>query len=122
MIALTTATMILVIFAQRLMLFGSPGGFIIGQIMMAVPVGMALGLQGAMVVEIFPLKTRVTSLSFAYSVTLALTGGLAPLVATWLIERMNQPLASAFYIMALGAVGLALMAPMQETNQRPLDG
>jgi len=122
MIALTVATMVLVIFAQRLMLFGSPEGFILGQIMMAVPVGMALGLQGAMVVEIFPLKTRVTSLSFAYSVTLALTGGLAPLVATWLIERMNQPLASAFYIAALGAVGLALMAPMQETNQRPLDG
>ncbi len=36
---------------------------------------MALGLQGAMVVEIFPLRTRVTSLSLAYSVTLALAGG-----------------------------------------------
>jgi len=84
-------------------------------------VGMALGLQGAMVVEIFPLRTRVTSLSFAYSVTLALTGGLAPLIATWLIERLHQPLASAFYIMTLGLVGLALIVPMQETNGHSLD-
>ena len=121
MLALTTVIMGVVFFAQRFMLFGSPAAFTLGQVMMAVPVGMALGLQGAMVVEIFPLRTRVTSLSFAYSVTLALTGGLAPLIATWLIEGLNQPLASAFYIMALGAVGLLLIFPMQETNGRSLD-
>ncbi len=121
MLALTMVTMALVVFAQRFMLFGSPTAFTLGQVMMAVPIGMALGMQGAMVVEIFPLKTRVTSLSFAYSVTLALTGGLAPLIATWLIEGLDQPLASAFYIIALGVVGLALMYPMQETNRRPLD-
>ena len=46
-----------------------------GQLLLAVPIGMALGLQGAMVVEIFPLRTRVTSMSFAYSITLALAGG-----------------------------------------------
>ena len=63
---------------------------------------MALGLQGAMVVEIFPLRTRVTSMSFAYSITLALAGGTAPLVATWLIDTMQQPLAPAFYVMLYG--------------------
>jgi MHS family proline/betaine transporter-like MFS transporter len=82
---------------------------------------MALGLQGAMVVEIFPLRTRVTSMSFAYSITLALAGGTAPLVSTWLIERLNQPTAPAFYIMAYGVVGLAIMLPMRETNERRLD-
>ena len=81
---------------------------------------MALGLQGAMVVEIFPLKTRVTSMSFAYSITLALAGGTAPLVSKW-FERMGYPLAPAFYIMLYGAIGLALMLPMKETNQRSLD-
>jgi hypothetical protein len=49
-----------------------------------------------MVVEIFPLRTRVTSMSVAYSVTLALAGGTAPLVATWLIDTMKQPLAPAY--------------------------
>jgi MHS family proline/betaine transporter-like MFS transporter len=107
--------------AIGLMLFGNPHAFTGGQILMAVPVGMALGLQGAMVVEIFPLRTRVTSMSFAYSVTLALAGGTAPLVSTWLIERLGHPTAPAFYIMAYGVVGLAIMLPMRETNERRLD-
>ena len=88
---------------------------------MAIPLGMALGLQGAMVVEIFPLRTRVTSMSVAYSVTLALAGGTAPMVATWLIDTLGQPLAPAFYIMLYGIIGLAIMWPMKETNTRPLD-
>ena len=92
-----------------------------GQILLAVPIGMALGLQGAMVVEIFPLRTRVTSMSFAYSITLALAGGTAPLVSTWLIQALGHPLAPAFYIMLYGVVGLAIMWPMTETNTRALD-
>ncbi len=103
------------------MLYGAPIGLHLGQIMLAVPLGMALGLQGAMVVEIFPLRTRVTSMSFAYSITLALAGGTAPLVSTWLIETLGQPLAPAYYIMVYGVIGLALMWPMQETNTQALD-
>jgi MFS transporter, MHS family, proline/betaine transporter len=121
MIALTIATMLLIYTALKLMLYGSPEYFIAGQLLMALPLGMALGLQGAMLVEIFPLRTRITSMSLAYSVTLALAGGTAPLVAAWLIERFDQPLAPAYYIMLYGAVGLALMWPMQETNARRLD-
>ena len=64
----------------------------------AVPLGMALGLQGAMVVELFPLRTRVTSMSFAYSITLALAGGTAPLVSTWLIDALRpQPRARVLH-------------------------
>jgi MHS family proline/betaine transporter-like MFS transporter len=104
-----------------MMLYGAPREFIFGQMLLAVPIGMALGLQGAMVVEIFPLRTRVTSMSFAYSVTLALAGGSAPMVSSWLIETLHYPLAPAFYIMLYGVLGLAIMWPMAETNTRPLD-
>jgi MFS transporter, MHS family, proline/betaine transporter len=120
MLILTVATMILVYPALWLMLYGTPWQFAVGQILLAVPLGMALGLQGAMVVEIFPLRTRVTSMSFAYSVTLALAGGTAPLVSTWLVERLGQPLAPAWYIMLYGAIGLALIGSMKETNTRTL--
>jgi MHS family proline/betaine transporter-like MFS transporter len=121
MLALTFAVMCVIYVALRLMLYGAPREFILGQILLAVPIGMALGLQGAMVVEIFPLRTRVTSMSFAYSITLALAGGTAPLVSTWLIEKLGHPLAPAYYIMLYGAIGLALMWPMKETNARALD-
>lgn len=120
MLVLTLATMSLVYPALRLMLYGAPQQFLVGQFLLAVPLGMALGLQGAMVVEIFPLRTRVTSMSFAYSITLALAGGTAPLVSAWLIQRFSVPLAPAYYVILHGVVGLALIWPMQETNNRTL--
>ncbi len=121
MIWLTLATMALVYFALRIMLYGAPTEFMFGQILLAIPLGMALGLQGAMVVEIFPLRSRVTSMSLAYSVTLALAGGTAPLMSTWLIKTFGEPLLPAFYIMLFGLIGLAIMIPMKETNGRSLD-
>lgn len=119
-LVLTATTMSLIYPAFRLMLYGTTWQFVFGQILLALPIGMALGLQGAMVVEIFPLRTRVTSMSFAYSITLALAGGTAPLVSAWLIETLGQPLAPAYYVMLHGVIGLSLMWPMQETNARTL--
>jgi MHS family proline/betaine transporter-like MFS transporter len=121
MLILTLAIMALIYPVFQLMLSGTPLQFVLGQVLLAVPIGMALGLQGAMVVEIFPLRTRVTSMSIAYSITLALAGGTAPLVSTWLIETLGRPLAPAYYVLLHGAIGLALIWPMQETNSRALD-
>jgi MHS family proline/betaine transporter-like MFS transporter len=121
MLFLTGATVLGVFAAQRMLLYGSTRDFIWGQVLVAIPTGLGLGMQGAMVVEIFPLRTRVTSLSFAFSVAIALTGGIAPLVSTWLVERLNQPLAPVFCITALAVFGLFVLLPMAETNPRALD-
>jgi MHS family proline/betaine transporter-like MFS transporter len=121
MLILTVVIMALIYPAFRMMLFGTPLEFVLGQVLLGVPIGMALGLQGAMVVEIFPLRTRVTSMSIAYSLTLAAAGGTAPLVSAWLIQTLGQPLAPAYYVILHGAIGLALIVPMKETNQRSLD-
>jgi len=121
MLTLTVAMLAVVYVSMRMMLHGSPFVFAMGQTVLAVPIGMALGLQGAMVVEIFPLRTRVTSMSFAYSITLALAGGSAPFVSTFLIKAFGNPMAPAYYVMTYGLVGLALMLPMKETNARSLD-
>jgi MFS transporter, MHS family, proline/betaine transporter len=121
MLTLTVAMLALIYASLHLMLVGSPLVFGLGQALLAVPIGMALGLQGAMVVEIFPLRTRVTSMSFAYSITLALAGGSAPFVSTWLIKVSHNPMVPAYYIMLYGVIGLALMLPMKETNSRSLE-
>ena len=122
MMSLTVVMMALAYPALHIMLHGTKTEFMLGQVMLAIPLGMALGLQGAMVVEIFPLAARVTSMSIAYSITLALAGGTAPLVSTWMIDEMHWATESpAFYIMVYGAIGLAIMWPMAETNGRSLD-
>ena len=121
MLGLQILVMALIYPTLKLMIFGPPTSFLLGQALLAVPLGMALGLQGAMLVEIFPLRTRVTSMSIAYSVTLALSGGASPLISAWLIQRFQDPLLPVYLILAHGGLGLALMAPMAETNGRPLD-
>jgi MFS transporter, MHS family, proline/betaine transporter len=121
MIGLTLLMMAVLHFGLKLMLNGTPAMFMVGQMMIAIPLGMALGLQGSMVVEIFPLRTRVTSMSFAYGATLALSGGIVPLIATWLIDRAGSPMAPAYFVMIYGVIGLPIMLAMRETNQRSLD-
>jgi MHS family proline/betaine transporter-like MFS transporter len=120
MIALTLVGGGLFYFGFGKLLAGSGSDFMIGQIMLAVPLGMALGLQGAMVTEIFPLRTRVTSMSLAYSITLVLSGGIAPFIATWMIEGLHQPIGPVIYTFVYGIIGLAVMWKMAETNQRSL--
>jgi MFS transporter, MHS family, proline/betaine transporter len=121
MIVLTVVEIAIFYFALKLMLYGPPNEFMIGQMLLGVVLGMALGLQGAMVVEIFPLRTRVMSMSLAYSITLALAGGMAPFVATWLIDFAHEPAYIAYYAMIYGVIGLMIMWPMKETNQLALN-
>jgi MHS family proline/betaine transporter-like MFS transporter len=122
MLILTMVTVLFIIPALRMMLEGTASQFMVGQMLLALPLGMALGLQGAMLVEIFPLRSRVTSMSVAYSLTLALAGGTAPLVSAWLIDTLGHPLAPAYYIILHGVIGIAVMWPMSETNTNALDG
>jgi MHS family proline/betaine transporter-like MFS transporter len=99
MITLQIVAMAAVVPALHIMTSGSVTTFMLGQIILAIPLGMALGLQGAMLVEIFPLRTRVTSMSIAYSVSLALAGGAAPLVSKWLNATFHDPLVPAYYVL-----------------------
>ena len=121
MIGVQLAAMAAIYPAVRIMLHGTAAEFMLGQTMLAVPLGMALGLQGAMLVEIFPLRSRVTSMSIAYSVALALSGGAAPLISAWLIKHYGNPYLPIYFILAYGLIGLAIMAPMRETNGRSLE-
>lgn len=121
MLILTVVGMAVTFVALPHLLEGSPWEFWYAQVLLAIPFGMALGLHGAMLVEIFPLRTRVTSMSFAYSVTLTLSGAIAPIVSIWLLDIVHSPTAPAFYIALYGVVGLAVLLPMKETNARRLD-
>jgi MHS family proline/betaine transporter-like MFS transporter len=121
MIGLQLAMLAAIYPALDAMLTGSETMFMFGQWMLGVPLGMALGLQGAMAVEIFPLRSRVMSMSVAYSAALALSGGVAPLISQWLIDTYGQLQLPAYFVMIYGVVGLLIMLPMKETNQRSLD-
>ncbi len=52
----------------------------------------------ALLAEMLPIKIRYTGLSVSYNISLALFGGTAPLIATWLIKSTGNILMPAFYL------------------------
>jgi MFS transporter, MHS family, proline/betaine transporter len=59
----------------------------VGQLAMAVPVGLVYGVQGAMVAELLPKGVRCMVFSVAYSLAMALFAGTVPMLSVWMIKR-----------------------------------
>ena len=58
----------------------------------------------AMMVELFPTRTRYTGVAIGYNVAQALLGGTAPLLATGLIRWTGDDLAPAWYLTAAAVI------------------
>ena len=100
---------------------GSPAMFFAGLVVMGVPLAMHLGIQGALVVELFPVASRVMSMSFSYSITLALVGGTAPLLYTWMVTKNGIVWGPEIWLGILGVLSLAALIQMRDTTDKRLD-
>jgi MFS transporter, MHS family, proline/betaine transporter len=70
--------------------------------------------------ELFATRVRSSGYSIGYNVSVAVFGGTAPYVATWLVDRTGNELAPAFYVIAAAIITLATVLTMRETAARPL--
>ena len=99
---------------------GDDGIILVGLVIFAVLIGMAQGPTPAMMTELFPPEVRLTGIGIGYNVTLALFGGTAPLISTWLISATGTTIAPAFYLMAAAAISLVgafgLPGPQTQTT------
>jgi len=81
-------------------------------------------IQGAMPVamaELFPARLRYSAMAIGYNITLAIFGGTAPLVATWLIKTTGSLAAPAWYLVAIAAITFTVtmtIRPHRETEAR----
>ena len=98
----------------------------------ATPVGLALGylLVGGAIAcfvlpsflsELFPTRVRSTALALTYGLASALLGGTAPLLDSLLVRRTGNPLAPAWYAVAVTAAAATALVPARETAFRPLE-
>jgi MHS family proline/betaine transporter-like MFS transporter len=71
-------------------------------------------------VELFAARVRSSGYSIGYNVSVALFGGTAPYIATWLVDRTGNDLAPALYVIAAAVVTLATVLTMRETAAQPL--
>ncbi|RUR88790.1 MFS transporter [Pectobacterium versatile] len=77
-------------------------------------VGLSVGVVGGVpyvMVRAFPAAVRFSGISFSYNVSYAIFGGLAPVFVTLIMKA--TPMAPAFYVLTLAAVGLLLGVYLQ---------
>lgn len=100
---------------------GSLWAIILGQCLFAVLVAIVGAVAPAAMAELFPTEIRYTAFGVAYNLAVALFGGTAPLVATWLISTTGNEISPAFYLGVAGVVsGLTVIFAMPESAHQPL--
>lgn len=93
---------------------------VLNQLVWAVPLAFYSGAGPAAIAEIFPTNVRYVTLSTGYNIAVAIFGGFAPTIATYLIQATGNPLAPAFYVMASAVLSLIVMISIRETYDQPL--
>jgi MFS family permease len=102
----------------------SPGLFIatIG-VLMAFH-AMATGAAIVFITSVFPAAVRTAGLSISYTVGVALFGGTAQIVFTWIIGTTGDKFSWIWYVVAMGVVSVlgttALKPPHTPTSASPL--
>jgi MHS family proline/betaine transporter-like MFS transporter len=93
---------------------------IVVQLVLALAIAVFSGPGPAAIAEIFPTAVRSTWMSAGYSIAVAVFGGFAPFIATWLIARTGNPVSPSFYVIAAALVSMAVIVGMEETAGKPL--
>ncbi len=88
---------------------------LLGQAGFAVIIGVLFGVNPATMAEITHKSVRVSVLSIGDNVTLAIFGGTAPAVATYLIERTSGNMSPAYYMIVFTLIAIMAMLSFRET-------
>ncbi|MBV8776296.1 MAG: MFS transporter [Alphaproteobacteria bacterium] len=85
------------------------------QIGISVLIAFFSGPGPAAIAEIFPTRARALWMSIGYSFAVAIFGGFAPYIATWLIDHTGSPLSPSFYVIACAIVSSVVIWRLKET-------
>ena len=101
----------------RLLFHDTFAAVLASQMMFAVVVAVWWGPLPATLVEMFPPRERYSAMSIGYNTAIALFGGTAPLVATFLIKETGNVLAPSFYLILCALVSLGTVFRLPQTSR-----
>ena len=99
---------------------GSATLALIAQMVMIVFLSFFSSACPAVYSEILPTRVRYTALSIGYNIAVALFGGFAPFIATWLIGVTGSNLAPSYYLIAAATITFLVVLRIPETAFEPL--
>jgi len=112
-----------IVLSYPLFMMASSGSFalaFLAQLTMIVFLSFFSGACPATYSEIFPTRVRYTALSIGYNIAVAIFGGFAPFIATWLIKVTGSSLSPAYYLIAAAVITFVVILRIKETAFTPL--
>lgn len=79
------------------------------------------GVLPSVLSDQFPVQTRAIGVSLGFSTAVSIFGGLAPLVATWLIAATGDSLAPSYYLIFTALLSLLALMAIQVRSRRVID-
>jgi len=76
------------------------------------------GVLPSLLSEQFPVEVRAIGVSFGFSIAVSIFGGLAPLIAIWLIARTGDPLSPSYYLIFTALLSLVALVAIQSRRRR----
>ena len=93
---------------------------VFGQFLMMLCYAPYAATCASFLTEIIPTRVRYTSMSVGYNTAVAIFGGFAPFIATWLVKSTGLSYAPGFYLIAAAVVTGFVVLRTPETAFKPL--
>jgi MFS transporter, MHS family, proline/betaine transporter len=93
---------------------------ILAHLALAVIEAIFISTSIAVMTELFPTRVRYGGYSIGYNFSVAIFGGSAPFLATWLISTTGNPLSPAFYVIFAAMATLLTVLTVRETARTDL--
>ncbi len=100
----TTACLLVIglsLSAFELIQGGSITSILCAQVLLGIATGAIAGPQHAFVQNLFPVQSRYRAISTSFCLGMAVCGGTAPMILTYLIEKTNNLYVPAVYIASI---------------------
>ncbi|MFE5700007.1 MFS transporter [Rhodococcus koreensis] len=85
------------------------GGGLIALVIAGILIGVVGGPMPAFMSERFRTRNRATGVSVTYALSVAVFGGTAPYIITWLASTTGDPLSAAYYTLGCAAISVAAL-------------
>jgi MHS family proline/betaine transporter-like MFS transporter len=96
------------------------GVLVLIQALFGAAIALFSGAGPAAIAEMFHTMGRSSWMTPSYALAVAIFGGFAPFIATWLIGATGSSMAPAYYVMAGSAVSFLVIRQMPETAHTEL--
>jgi MHS family proline/betaine transporter-like MFS transporter len=105
----------------RIMLDGASLATVLAiQLLVALGIAAYSAALPSAIAEIFSRRARTTHVSIANGTAVAIFGGFAPFIATWLIQKTGSPISPTYFVIAAAILSLLAVVSLPETARRAL--